>query len=176
MLVSCVCCVGSGLCDELITRPEESYRMCVCLIVWDVETSTMRRPRPDLTYSDTYKRLWSSVIPYVMSSHYVRLRYITSYVVRAKYSEMRFRFPFYWFLGRTYFCRYIGVITFVFLGANCRNVDVIVLVIYSISLAGATVRIAIDSSVDVEFQLDMKATGQFISLQDSYPTRHAVHL
>jgi hypothetical protein len=26
-----VCCVGSGLCDELITRPEESYRMCVCV-------------------------------------------------------------------------------------------------------------------------------------------------
>jgi hypothetical protein len=26
MFVSCVCCVGSGLCDELITRPEESYR------------------------------------------------------------------------------------------------------------------------------------------------------
>jgi hypothetical protein len=30
--VSCECCVlsGRGLCDELITRPEESYRMwCV---------------------------------------------------------------------------------------------------------------------------------------------------
>ena len=22
-------CVGSGLCDELITRPEESYQVCV---------------------------------------------------------------------------------------------------------------------------------------------------
>ena len=28
MLVPSVCCVGSGLCDELITRSEESYRMC----------------------------------------------------------------------------------------------------------------------------------------------------
>jgi hypothetical protein len=29
MFVCCVCCVlyGRGLCDELITRPEESYRM-----------------------------------------------------------------------------------------------------------------------------------------------------
>ena len=70
----------------------------------------------------------------------------------------------------------IGVINFVFLGANCRNVDVILLVIHSISLAGAIVRIAIDSSVDVEFQLDVKATGQVISLQDSYPKRHAVRL
>ena len=63
-----------------------------------------------------------------------------------------------------------------FLGANCRNIDVIVLVIYSINLAGAIVRRAIDSSVDVEFQLDMKVTGHFITLQDSYPTRHAVRL
>jgi len=24
---------GRGLCDELITRPEESYRLC-CVVVW----------------------------------------------------------------------------------------------------------------------------------------------
>jgi hypothetical protein len=33
MSVSCECCVlsGGGLCDELVTRPEESYRVwCVC--------------------------------------------------------------------------------------------------------------------------------------------------
>jgi hypothetical protein len=35
---------GRGLCDELITRPEESYRLwCV---VCDLETSWMRRPWP----------------------------------------------------------------------------------------------------------------------------------
>jgi hypothetical protein len=47
MFISCVCCVGSGLCDELITCAEESYRahthganlvracvrMCVCVYV-----------------------------------------------------------------------------------------------------------------------------------------------
>jgi hypothetical protein len=27
--VSCACCVGSGLCEVLITRPEESCRLCV---------------------------------------------------------------------------------------------------------------------------------------------------
>jgi hypothetical protein len=43
-----VCCVCSGLCDGLITHSEESYRFCVCLIVCDVETSTMRRLRFDL--------------------------------------------------------------------------------------------------------------------------------
>ena len=31
------------LCDELITRPEESYRLW-CVIVSDLETSRMRRP------------------------------------------------------------------------------------------------------------------------------------
>jgi hypothetical protein len=28
-----VCCLGSGLCDELIPRSEESYRLSVCLCV-----------------------------------------------------------------------------------------------------------------------------------------------
>ena len=40
MFVFCECCVlwGRGLCDELITRPEESYRLC-CVVVCDLETS-----------------------------------------------------------------------------------------------------------------------------------------
>ena len=33
---------GRGLCDELITRPEESYRLCC--VVCDVETSIMGAP------------------------------------------------------------------------------------------------------------------------------------
>ena len=38
MFVCCECCVlsGRGLYDELITRPEESYRLC-CVVVCDVE-------------------------------------------------------------------------------------------------------------------------------------------
>jgi hypothetical protein len=40
MSVCCKCCVLSGreLCDELIARPEESYRMW-CVVVCDLETS-----------------------------------------------------------------------------------------------------------------------------------------
>jgi len=34
---------GRGLCDELITRPEESYRLC-CVIVCDLETSKIGAP------------------------------------------------------------------------------------------------------------------------------------
>ena len=34
---------GTGLCDELITSPEESYRLC-CVVVCDLETSRMGAP------------------------------------------------------------------------------------------------------------------------------------
>jgi len=45
MFVCCECCVlsGRGLSDELITRPEESYRLC-CVVVCDLEISSMRKP------------------------------------------------------------------------------------------------------------------------------------
>ena len=41
------CCVlsGRGLRDELISRPEESFRLW-CVVVCDLETSLMRRPWP----------------------------------------------------------------------------------------------------------------------------------
>jgi len=47
MFVCCECFVllGRGLCDELITHPEESYRLW-CVVVRDLETSCMRRPWP----------------------------------------------------------------------------------------------------------------------------------
>jgi hypothetical protein len=47
MFVCCECCVlsGRGLCDELITRPEESYRLC-CVVVCDLETREWGRPGP----------------------------------------------------------------------------------------------------------------------------------
>jgi len=43
-----VCCEyrvlsGRGLCDEVITRPEESYRLC-CVVVCDLETSRIGAP------------------------------------------------------------------------------------------------------------------------------------
>ena len=43
--VCCECRVlsGKGLCDELITRPEESYLLC-CVVVCDLETSKIGAP------------------------------------------------------------------------------------------------------------------------------------
>ena len=47
MSFSCECHLlsGRGLCDGLITRPEESYRLW-CVVECDLGTSRMRRPWP----------------------------------------------------------------------------------------------------------------------------------
>ena len=47
MFLCCECCVlsGWGLCDELITRPEDSDRLW-CVVLCDLQTSWMRRPWP----------------------------------------------------------------------------------------------------------------------------------
>jgi hypothetical protein len=57
IFVCCECCVlsGRGLYDELITRPEKSYRMW-CVVVCDLETSGMRRPWPALGRSATKRK------------------------------------------------------------------------------------------------------------------------
>ena len=47
---------GRGLCDELITRPEESYRLW-CVVVCDLETSRIRRPWPALGHSATEQKI-----------------------------------------------------------------------------------------------------------------------
>ena len=57
MSVSCQHCVLSrrGLCDGLITRPEESHRLW-CAVKCDLETSIIRRPWSALGRSATGKR------------------------------------------------------------------------------------------------------------------------
>jgi hypothetical protein len=50
---------GRGLCDELITHPEKSYRLR-CVVVCDLETSRMRRPWPALGRSAIKKSLLGS--------------------------------------------------------------------------------------------------------------------
>jgi hypothetical protein len=58
MDVCCACCVLSsrGLCDELITRPKESYRLW-CVAVCDLETSRLRKPWPALGRRATRKKI-----------------------------------------------------------------------------------------------------------------------
>ena len=57
MFVCCECCVfsGRGLCDEMITRPEESYRLW-CVVVCDLEISRLRRPWTALGHSAKKKK------------------------------------------------------------------------------------------------------------------------
>ena len=61
--VSAVCCVGSGLCDGLITRPEEFYQL---FLARDLEALRVRRPKtragllePHRQYTNTRKHLRS---------------------------------------------------------------------------------------------------------------------
>ena len=61
IFVCCECRVlsGRGLCDELIARPEESYRLCC--VVCDLETSRMGAP---YTYDISHLRvkvLWGLI-------------------------------------------------------------------------------------------------------------------
>ena len=60
---------GRGLCDELITRPEGSYRLC-CVVVRDLETSRMGAPyiydisslRVNAVINNNYERLQDLIL------------------------------------------------------------------------------------------------------------------
>ena len=73
IFVCCECCVlsGRGLCDELVTRPEESYRMW-CVVVCDLESSRTRRPWPALVRSTAVKkkRIVRATFPYFIYSSF----------------------------------------------------------------------------------------------------------
>ena len=58
MFVRCECCVlsGRGLCEELITRPEESYRLR-CVVVCDLETTKI------LVNEEEAKAHWGAIAP-----------------------------------------------------------------------------------------------------------------
>jgi len=59
---------GRGLCDELITRPEESYRLC-CVVVCDLETSRMGAP-----YIYDISRLRVNMYTYFARSKFLPLK------------------------------------------------------------------------------------------------------
>jgi hypothetical protein len=60
MSVCCECCVlsGRGLCDELITRPEESYRLFFVVCDLEKQTSWMSRPKATTGLSRQEKKTW----------------------------------------------------------------------------------------------------------------------
>jgi len=68
---------GRGLCDELITRPEESYRLC-CVVVCDLETSRMCAPYIyDISHLKVNKvRIFYTLILLNIKSHFYRHHFI----------------------------------------------------------------------------------------------------
>jgi len=85
MLVSCVCYVGSGFCDQLITHLEEPYQVCVCWIMHDLETSTVRWYRPQLVHCSTHKKevAWLFYVPWLFgqpSKDHVKIIYLLTAV------------------------------------------------------------------------------------------------
>jgi hypothetical protein len=70
-----VCCVlsGRGLWDELITRPEESYRLWR-VVVYDQETSWTRGPYPALgcrtrENNNNNNNINSGILPWFVTQH-----------------------------------------------------------------------------------------------------------
>jgi hypothetical protein len=79
IFVCCECCVlsGTGLCDDPITCPEESYRQW-CVVVCDLETSRIRRPWPALGRSATKKKIqWHTKLAYLLTYLFI---YLLSYL------------------------------------------------------------------------------------------------
>ena len=72
MNVSCECCVfsGRGLCDELITRPEESCRLW-CVIVCDLEPHEWGGRSPRWTAASKKKKKRTSL--YIPPVYYSKL-------------------------------------------------------------------------------------------------------
>ena len=73
MFVCCACCVlwGTGLCDELFTCLEKSYRLC-CVVVCDLETSSIR-PCPN---GGSYAKLKKISTAFITSPSVQPLRYL----------------------------------------------------------------------------------------------------
>ena len=62
IFVSCECGVlsGRGICDKLITHPEETYSLW-WIIMRDLETSRMRRPQLSLSCSAIGPKTWNFI-------------------------------------------------------------------------------------------------------------------
>ena len=86
---------GRGLCDELITRPEESYRLW-CVVMCDLETSRMGAP---YTYDISRLRVKEQEHLYkdfrrckpFFVFHAVRVELQTSYFTIRKVTQKFFR-------------------------------------------------------------------------------------
>jgi hypothetical protein len=86
MDVCCECCVlsGRGLCDGLITSPEESYRLSR-VVVCDLETSKTRRLKPAT-------RLWKIEPQLVVTPRKETNKHITQILTLLSYRALQFNY------------------------------------------------------------------------------------
>jgi hypothetical protein len=92
IFVCCECCVllGRGLCDELITRLEESYRLR-CVVVCDLETLRMRRPWPALGRSATKKKSYEVCCLYgCFVYHILSYSFVSIFIILYEYMVVCF--------------------------------------------------------------------------------------
>ena len=81
---------GIGLCDGLITRPEESYRLW-CVVVCDLETPRMRRPCSTLGRSATRgKKIF---LQSVMLICYARCQFFFPYFHKKNNKQPYYKVP-----------------------------------------------------------------------------------
>jgi hypothetical protein len=69
--------VGSNLCDGLITHFQRSSSGCVCLIVCELTTSTVRQPKSNLDCCATEKNTEKNQEKF-LGSCYLRTRFLVS--------------------------------------------------------------------------------------------------
>ena len=94
------CCVlsGRGLCDGLITRPEESYRLW-CVVVCELETSWIRRPCPIARMSHQKEEFVRKCVLYYCHRVSIQLKLIYLYLYLFVKKLCEFRDPFWWSFG-----------------------------------------------------------------------------
>ena len=97
IFVCCECRVlsGRGLCDELITRPEESYRLC-CAVVCDLGTSRIGAP---YIYDISNLRVNNNNNGGIMNNSYGRIEGLIS-LFRIPMGKPKYFFKFYSHFGQ----------------------------------------------------------------------------
>jgi hypothetical protein len=75
-LVFVMCCIGSGICDKLISHSDESYQAHVLRSVCDLETSLVKRPTPELGFCGRERNFTLLLL----NLQYLQHCYITCYI------------------------------------------------------------------------------------------------
>jgi hypothetical protein len=79
-------CVGRGLCDGLITRPEESYRVSVCVITETPKGALCSSWEPTGKWMSQY---WYSLLSRVISCQFIDINWHPLNILASHVSSIR---------------------------------------------------------------------------------------